>query len=74
MRKYRFFFHYHRHGEKKMTVVFDNKKSKLVDDIECNVPCSTKWNTKEPKLVMQGYASTVFTYKDENKKRIAVIN
>lgn len=72
MRKYRFFFHYHRHGEKQMTIVFRGK-SRLVDDIDCKVPCETKWNKNEPKLVMRGYANYVYFY-TLNKKLIAWVS
>ncbi len=41
-----------------MTVHFRGKCLQ-VDDVECNVPCSTKWNKVMPKLVMQGWASSV---------------
>jgi len=31
----------------------------VVDDIQCLVPCVTKWNKRQPQLVMQGYAREV---------------
>lgn len=30
-----------------------------VDYIECNVPCETKYNKRQPYLVMQGWAENV---------------
>ena len=29
------------------------------DNIVCSVPCETKWNKRQPNLVMQGFASEV---------------
>lgn len=57
-RKYRVSYHYHRHGEKCMSIHYKGKCI-LVKDIECNVPVQTKWNKTQPKLVMQGWASSV---------------
>ena len=31
----------------------------VVDNIVCNVPCETKWNKRQPYLVMRGFASKV---------------
>ena len=31
----------------------------IVDDIECKVPCETKWNKSQPQLVMRGFANNV---------------
>ncbi len=33
-------------------------------NIRCVVPCNTKWNKKQPKLVMQGFCYHVFVSKD----------
>jgi len=54
---YRFFYHYFK-GKKKMSVHFKNKCS-VVDEIKCDVPCETKWNNRQPKLVMRGFCSEV---------------
>lgn len=35
------------------------KSCTVVDNIECLVPCETKWNKKQPQLVMQGFAKNV---------------
>jgi hypothetical protein len=58
MKQYRFFYHYFRHGERKMSVHFKGVCYN-VDDIVCEVPCETKWNKRQPNLVMQGYAADV---------------
>ena len=55
---WRFFYHYFRYGDKKMSVHF-RKKCINVDNIECLVPCATKFNKRQPLLVMQGYAKNV---------------
>jgi hypothetical protein len=30
-----------------------------VDNVDCRVPCETKWSDRQPYLVMQGYATSV---------------
>lgn len=57
-KKWRFFYHYYRYGEKKMSVHFRGK-CRWVDDVKCEVPCETKWNKRQPHLVMRGMASAV---------------
>ena len=57
MKKYRFFYHFYKQ-KGKMSVHF-KKQCLLVDEIECGVPCETKWNRTQPKLVMRGFASSV---------------
>lgn len=57
MRKYRFFYHYFK-KEKRMSIHF-KKSCTVVDDIQCEVPCNTKWNKTQPYLVMQGFATSV---------------
>jgi hypothetical protein len=57
MKKYRFFYHYYKQ-KGKMTIHF-KKSCTVVDNIECRVPCQTKWNKTQPQLVMQGFASNV---------------
>lgn len=56
-KKYRFFYHYYKQ-KKKMSIHF-RKSCVVVDDIECKVPCETKWNKTMPNLVMQGYCHQV---------------
>lgn len=57
IKKYRFFYHY-RKQTGGMTVHFKGKCIP-VRDIECNVPCETKRNKTQPRLVLRGYASEV---------------
>lgn len=66
-KKYRFFYHY-RKQTGGMTVHFKGQCIPVID-VECNVPCETKRNKVQPKLVLRGYASEV---KVENNK--AIIN
>jgi len=56
-KKYRFFYHYYK-GKKMMSVHF-RKVCYPIQDVICNVPCETKWNTTQPQLVMRGYCSDV---------------
>ncbi len=62
MKKYRFFYHYFKQ-KNKMSIHFRNTCT-VVDDIQCMVPCLTKWNKRQPNLVMQGYASEIIISKD----------
>lgn len=39
-----------------MSVHFKDK-CYVVEDVQCFVPCETKWNRRQPNLVMQGFAS-----------------
>lgn len=41
-----------------MSVHF-KKSCTVVNDIECLVPCETKWNKTQPQLVMRGFATNV---------------
>ena len=54
---YRFFYHYNKQA-KKMTVHFQ-KQCFLVDKISCQVPCETKQNKRQPRIVMQGFCGEV---------------
>jgi hypothetical protein len=56
-RKYRFFYHYYKQ-KGKMSIHFRDS-CVVVDDVECNVPCETKWRKTQPRLVMQGFAKKV---------------
>lgn len=56
-KRYRFFYHYFR-GKKAMSIHFRGT-CHVVEDIKCNVPCETKWRPRQPRLIMQGYASEV---------------
>lgn len=55
--KYRFFYHYYKQ-KKKMSIHFRNTCT-VVDNIECKVPCKTKWSKTQPNLRMQGFAKEV---------------
>lgn len=57
MKKYRFFYHFYKQ-KGKMSVHFKNSCT-VVDNVECRVPCETKWNKTQPRLVMRGFASSV---------------
>ena len=70
--KYRFFYHYHRHGEKKMSVHFRGKCT-LVDDVVCNLPCESKWNKTQPKLVMRGFCKGVEVLTDKRTKKVTAV-
>jgi len=59
---YRFFYHYNKQN-KKMTVHYRGI-CYLVKDIDCQVPCNSKWNKTQPNLVMQGFAKEVIINKD----------
>jgi hypothetical protein len=50
----RFFYHFYRQ-KGKMTVHFLDK-CHIVQDVICEVPCATKWNKRQPYLVMRGFA------------------
>jgi hypothetical protein len=43
------------------------KTCTVVDDVQCNVPCETKWKKTQPNLVMQGFAKNIII---ENNKAI----
>lgn len=57
MKKYRFFYHFYKQ-KGKMSVHFKNTCN-VVDNVECSVPCETKWNKTQPRLVMRGFATNV---------------
>lgn len=56
-RQYRFFYHYFK-TKGKMSVHF-KKKCMIVDNVCCEVPCETKWQIKQPRLIMQGFCSII---------------
>ena len=66
-KKYRFFYHYFKQ-KGKMSVHFRNSCC-VVDNVICNVPCETKWNKTQPRLIMRGFASNI-----EFKNNVAIIN
>lgn len=67
----RFIYHYDRHGEKNMIVRWKGRNRK-VQHIECYVPCATKWNKKQPKLVMEGLCSRINVV-SLNGEKVAII-
>jgi len=62
-KKYRFYYHYFK-AKKKMSIHFKNS-CQVVNDIECNVPCETKWNKRQPNLVMRGFCNNVIIKNDK---------
>ena len=60
--QYRFFYHYYKQY-KEMSVHFRDKCYR-VTDIICKVPCETKWNKRQPNLVMRGWAKDVIITED----------
>ncbi len=62
MKQYRFFYHFNKH--KNMMSVHWQKQCLIVKNVECNVPCRTKWSDKQPKIVMCGKASNVIIEND----------
>lgn len=59
---WRFFYHYYRQYNE-MSVHFRGKCYR-VTDIICQVPCETKWNKRQPNLVMRGWAKDVIITED----------
>lgn len=57
LKKYAFFYHYNKQA-KAMTVHFRGRCIRCTD-IVCKVPCRTKWNKRQPLVVMKGQASSV---------------
>ncbi len=57
MKKYRFFYHYFK--QRKCMSIHFKGACEQVDDIQCEVPCETKWNKTMPQLVMRGWASKI---------------
>lgn len=57
MRPKRFFYHYRR-CDKIMSVHFEGV-CYPVQHVRCQVPCETKFNNRQPYLVMRGFARKV---------------
>ncbi len=57
MKPKRFFYHF-RKCDRRMSVHF-NGACIPVNNIVCMVPCESKWNKRQPYLVMRGFAKTV---------------
>ena len=54
---YRFFYHFRR-STNGMTVHFKGKCIPCME-VKCKVPCETKRNKQQPKLVMQGFCNKI---------------
>ena len=57
MSKYRFFFHYYK--QKGAMSVHFRGTCYIVNQVICKVPCETKWNKRQPRLVMRGFATNL---------------
>jgi len=62
MKLYRFFYHFNK-PRKTMSVHFRGK-CYMGKYIDCYEQCSTKWNKKQPFLIMRGWARDVHINKD----------
>jgi hypothetical protein len=56
-KQYRFFYHYFK--QKGVMSVHFRNKCYVTDKVYCWVPCETKWNKRQPRLVMQGFAERI---------------
>lgn len=68
MRKYKFFYHYNKpasqkHGEMRMSVHFRNT-CHIAKHVKCDVSSYSKERNRQPRCVMEGYASDVRISKD----------
>jgi hypothetical protein len=63
LKKYRFFYHYNKQRNK-ITIHFRNK-CYIVDKLHCCVPCVSKWNKRQSRLVMEGKAEYVLINNNE---------
>lgn len=62
MKKYRFFFHYHKQ-KKQWSVHWKNKCSLCpLNSLVVQADCEGKENTRQPYAVMQGFSSCVKVY------------
>ncbi len=52
-----FWFHYNK--KNKCMTIHWHGQCLYVDELDCQVPCKSKFNTKQPKIVMRGLASAV---------------
>jgi hypothetical protein len=69
---WRFFYHYNK-PKKAMSVHFRDT-CYVVDNVLCERPCRTKWNKRQPHIVMQGFArDVVITEPDDDGKIVARI-
>jgi hypothetical protein len=68
---HRFFYHFNK-GKKAMSVHWQGQ-CLIVNDVDCRVRAKTKWNKRQPMLVMQGYARQVDIVLEPNMWTTAVI-
>lgn len=54
MKPRRFFYHFNK-KHNKMTIHYRGV-CHIVGDVDCRVSCETKWNKRQPRLVMRGFA------------------
>ena len=52
MKTWRFFYHYNK--VKSCLTIHFRGECHMVNEISCGVPCESKWNNRQPKLVMRG--------------------
>jgi hypothetical protein len=57
IKKYRFFYHYNK-IHNKITIHFKNRCI-LVKNLICKVPVESKWNDKQPRLIIRGFCENV---------------
>lgn len=62
MKKYVFFYHYFK--QKKMMSVHFRGSCYVTPNVVCMVPCETKWNKRQPNLVMKGKANQIIVEND----------
>lgn len=67
----RFFYHFNK-AKKAMTVHWQGQ-CLIVNDVDCRVPAQTKWNKRQPMLVMRGYARQVDIVLEQDMRTRAVI-
>lgn len=63
MKEYKFFYHYYKQY-KEMSVHFKGVCYRT-KNVDCKVPCQTKWNQRQPNLVMEGKAKGIEIHSDK---------
>jgi len=69
--KWRFFYHWVR-ATNKWSVHF-RTNCIHTDHIECNVPCESKINTRQPYRVMQGFAKEIEVHESSDGMNVEKI-
>lgn len=62
MKQYTFFYHYFK--QKKMMSVHFKGACHVTPNVICTVPCETKWNKRQPQLVMKGKCKNIIIKDD----------